>query len=71
MAITFAKGFMVDGKFIEEGSLVKATTVQGVVVEGALASSAKKKLGIQLSGELETRVFELVSIAELVEVDEE
>jgi len=69
--LTFAKGFMVDGKFIEEGSQIRGTTVQGIVVEGILASSAKKKLGIQLSGELETRVFELVSIAELVEIEDE
>ena len=69
--LTFAKGFMVDGKFISEGSEVKATTIQGIVVEGVLASSAKKKVGIQLSGELEVRVFEVDAITEMAEVDEE
>lgn len=64
----FTRGFMVNGVFIGEGAEVKATTVQGVVVEGILESSAKKKMGIKLTGEIETRVFELDSIVSLVDV---
>lgn len=66
----FQKGIFTSNGFIKEGSFVKATTIQGVVVEGTLVTAAKKKIGIQLEGEIETRLFDLESITKLVNLDD-
>lgn len=67
----FQKGIFTSNGFIKEGSFVKATTIQGIVVEGTLVTAAKKKIGIQLEGEIETRLFDLESIVKLINLDDD
>lgn len=66
----FVKGFLLeDAEMIFEGNEVIITTVQGVVIQGTLVSASKKRMGIQIEGEIELRVFNNENITKIAQAE--